>query len=117
MEQEQLFLEIARYLPNDFRRELVQRLFEINEHSIRATSKDMQTNRVQLYRYLGLTKRRNYPSDEVTMRVLKALYQKRPAELTHLLQQQLERMKRLLEALSSQTPTPLFPLETSGYLQ
>jgi hypothetical protein len=99
MERERLFLEIAKYLPNEVRRELVQRLFEVNEHSICATSKDMQTSRVQLYRYLGLTKRRNYPSDEVTMRALKALYQKRPAELTYLLQQQLERMKRLVEAL------------------
>jgi hypothetical protein len=33
------------------------------------------------------------------MRALKALYQKRPAELKYLLQQQLERMKKLVEAL------------------
>ncbi|RLF11474.1 MAG: hypothetical protein DRJ69_01890 [Thermoprotei archaeon] len=111
-----LYFEIAKYLPNEFRKELVQRLFEVNNRSVSATSRDMQTTRAQLYRYLGLSKRRNYPSERVTARALRALHYKHPGEAIYLLQQQASRLQKLIEALA-QAPHPSISTGERGNTQ
>ena len=99
MSRREVFIEIAKYIPDETRRDLVRRLFEINERSIKQTAQDMKTSRIQLYRYLGFSKRKNYPSDSVTARLLEALYAKHPKEVVHILREQAARLNRLIDQL------------------
>ncbi|MCX8204253.1 MAG: helix-turn-helix domain-containing protein [Candidatus Nezhaarchaeota archaeon] len=106
MSRPDLFDEVAKHLPSEQRRELVKRLFEINEYSITKTARQANISRAQLYRYLGLSERQNIPSDSVTARILKALYLKQPSETAHLLQQTANKFLELIGSLKThQTKT------------
>lgn len=99
MSKKEVLMELAKFIPNEVRRDLVKKLYDMNDQSIKRTAEDMKTSRIQIYRYLALSKRRNYPSDIITARALGALYLKQPQELINFLKEQTNKIKALIERL------------------
>jgi len=82
--------ELAKFIPAEERVELLRKLFIINGESVKSTAEAIGAARAQVYRYLGMGRRHNYPSINVTVRILEALFDKE-AEWTK------ERLKKILK--------------------
>ena len=87
-----VFDEIASFLPKEERIAFLENVIEASG-SIYKASKITGISRPQIYRYLSKVSRRNYPSDEVTARILRAAFQLRPMWTR-------QRLKALIKVLS-----------------
>lgn len=72
-----VFNEIAEFIPKEERVAFLEYVVK-SSGSIYKASKIMGISRSQIYRYLSRASRKNYPSDEVTAKILRAAFQLRP---------------------------------------
>ncbi len=99
MSKKETLRQLAAYIPREEKRLLVKRLLEISGDSISRAASAASITKAQLYRYLGITKRKNYPSDRVMARVLEAIYNKHPGEIKQYFFDIATRIRQLAEKL------------------
>lgn len=100
MKRRPLILELVKFIPEEERVELLRKLLAINDGSVKRTAEAIGAARAQVYRYLGMGRRHNYPSNDVTVRILEALLEKEAEWTKEKLRKTLKRFEELLNQLS-----------------
>ncbi|MCS7097178.1 MAG: helix-turn-helix domain-containing protein [Candidatus Methanomethylicia archaeon] len=87
---------LAQFVPANERTKLLNIILEAFGENISKTAKEIKVSRSQIYRYLGKTRRRDVPSDEILARIIIVAYRLRPAQTKDFFKFLLRQMRELV---------------------